>query len=489
MVRTGEFYGGSRLLIGISFLPIDQVNFLFCQTLALLFAFPFRKHFSPQTCGVVTRHAIELVFGVSLAYFCFGYQIYHLFLLALGCYLLMRSGQKWMHIAVFIFTMTYLSVIHIFRQYYDYGGYTLDITGPMMIMVQKLTSIGFSYHDGVVKSDSELTPEQKLMAVRKLPDVLTFLSYLFYFHGIMCGPFTFFSDYLAFIDGTNFSKAIKPAIQNDISESSESPEDTSPNDISESSESPVPIEDTSPNKVVAKKLMITAFFGIIMITLLPRLPPDYLLSDEYNQLSFLTRHFWLLVIISLVRAKYYFAWKLGELVNNAAGLGFHGYDSEGRPKWDLVNNVDIYRLETCNSLKVNVECWNITSTHWLRHVVYNRTSKNRTAAVFACSAIWHGFYPGYYVTFATGALFTFAARQVRRNIRPYFQTSENLKVFYDCVTFIATRLANVIMCAPFTVLEFVPSIRVYSSTLWWMHILSILAILYFNITSLSKKKQ
>ena len=36
---------------------------------------------------------------------------------------------------------------------------------------------------------------------------------------------------------------------------------------------------------------------------------------------------------------------LGEAVNNAAGLGFQGYDEKGQPIWDLVNNVDIFRLE------------------------------------------------------------------------------------------------------------------------------------------------
>jgi lysophospholipid acyltransferase 1/2 len=35
----------------------------------------------------------------------------------------------------------------------------------------------------------------------------------------------------------------------------------------------------------------------------------------------------------------------GEAVNNAAGLGFNGYDSNGEPKWDLLNNANIFELE------------------------------------------------------------------------------------------------------------------------------------------------
>lgn len=37
---------------------------------------------------------------------------------------------------------------------------------------------------------------------RAVPDVLSFYSFMFYFHGIMCGPLSFYSDYMAFIDGS-----------------------------------------------------------------------------------------------------------------------------------------------------------------------------------------------------------------------------------------------------------------------------------------------
>ena len=41
------------------------------------------------------------------------------------------------------------------------------------------------------------------------------------------------------------------------------------------------------------------------------------------------------------------AWILAELVNNASGLGFNGYDSNGNAKWDLLTNVNIMKLEVC----------------------------------------------------------------------------------------------------------------------------------------------
>lgn len=43
---------------------------------------------------------------------------------------------------------------------------------------------------------------------------------------------------------------------------------------------------------------------------------------------------------------------------------------------------------------------------------YERTSWNPTIQTFVLSAIWHGVYPGYYLTFLTGVLMTLAARAV-----------------------------------------------------------------------------
>lgn len=53
------------------------------------------------------------------------------------------------------------------------------------------------------------------------------------------------------------------------------------------------------------------------------------------------------------------------------------------------------------------------TNRWLRIVVYDRVRKYPTALTYALSALWHGFYPGYYMTFASGALFTIAGRTVR----------------------------------------------------------------------------
>lgn len=44
--------------------------------------------------------------------------------------------------------MSYLLVIHILRQIYTNGTDMLDVTGPLMVITQKVTNLAFNIHDG-----------------------------------------------------------------------------------------------------------------------------------------------------------------------------------------------------------------------------------------------------------------------------------------------------------------------------------------------------
>ena len=95
--------------------------------------------------------------------------------------------------------------------------------------------------------------------------------------------------------------------------------------------------------------------------------------------------------------------------------------------------------------------------------VYERSPIAPTLVTFTLSAIWHGFYPGYYFTFIFFGIETEAARkvqcihvtckpnnyyamiiilfsQIRRLVRPYFQGSLPLKWCYHVATWTATRM-------------------------------------------------
>lgn len=70
-------------------------------------------------------------------------------------------------------------------------------------------------------------------------------------------------------------------------------------------------------------------------------------------------------------------------------------------------------LQLATNLRDAINNWNLGTNQWLRVIVYERVPKKyATILTFSLSALWHGFYFGYYMTFATGALFVTAARSV-----------------------------------------------------------------------------
>ena len=57
-------------------------------------------------------------------------QILHILAQSVSCYVLMRILKPpAVERAVFAVVMGYMCLAHLYRQYYDYGGYVLDITG------------------------------------------------------------------------------------------------------------------------------------------------------------------------------------------------------------------------------------------------------------------------------------------------------------------------------------------------------------------------
>lgn len=105
-----------------------------------------------------------------------------------------------------VVSLGYLSLVHLHRTYFDYGSYTLDITGPLMVITQKVTLLTFSIHDGFARNENELTKSQKFHAIRTLPTALEFFSYVLHFQSLMAGPLVFYKDYIDFIEGTQFLK-------------------------------------------------------------------------------------------------------------------------------------------------------------------------------------------------------------------------------------------------------------------------------------------
>ena len=444
-----DYYDGSRTfswLTGVIHVPIDQVNFLLTQFTALILAGCLRSYLSPVAVTAATRHVFGLVIGLSLGYFCFGRQAIHLVGLPALCYLAMRTqNPRNMQRLVLAIALVYLSCVHYHRQMYNYGSYTLDITGPLMVITQKVTSLAFSTHDGLTRLDEELTPTQRHQAVKKMPTPVEYFSYIFHFQALMAGPVILYRDYMDFIEGRDSRERKALTGKDEGSECSN-----------------CKALEPSPTRVVMKKVVTSLLCAAMFVTFIPMYSIQKLKDDDFLENTTVFHKMWYLMIVTmLVRFKYYHAWIFADAICNNSGLGFNGYDENGEANWNLYSNVNVVGFEMSLSLRDSIANWNKGTNTWLRSIVYERAKHNKLVFTYALSALWHGFYPGYYLTFANGAFFTMVSRVGRRTIRPHFLESKNKKFLYDALTFVATRILMAYITFSFILLEFMPSIRVY----------------------------
>lgn len=132
--------------------------------------------------------------------------------------------------------------------------------------------------------------------------------------------------------------------------------------------------------------------------------------------------------------------------------------------------------QTSLDLRTALNLWNKTTQNWLRTSAYDRNKRFKMLYTYILSAVWHGFYPGYYLTFLSGALFTQAGRSLRRHFRPLFVGNRYSQFAYDCLTFAATKFSIAYLVFPFVLLEFKTSLQVYCRLYFCGHIVCLFAI-------------
>ncbi|KAI5651862.1 MBOAT, membrane-bound o-acyltransferase family domain-containing protein [Phthorimaea operculella] len=460
-----DYYDGSKVFLFISNrigLPIDLVNFLISQIAALCLARLFRKPL--RRASSEFRHYACLLIGLFMGWFCFGKQAIHLSVLPMLSYTLLKTVPH--HImgnVVLVASMIYLSCVHLHRQIYHTADYSLDITGPLMVITQRVTALAYSIQDGFSKKEinangnSAKLSSSGICIVEKVPSPLEYFSYTLAFQTLMCGPVVFYADYIKFIEGTR--------IDGDEKHSDGRPE-------------------PSPRKAVIYKVAGSVAAALLYLNLSNKYPIEVLkeLTDPQSEVSRTWSAIGLLwyayLATLVVRCKYYHAWLLSEAICNNSGMGFNGYDTQGQPKWDKMSNIDVFDFEFAQNFRTAVAAWNKNTNTWLRYVAYERGGAAwRTARVYTLSAVWHGFHPGYYLTFLAGALFTLTARKIRGVARPLFLDNQFKKLFYDAVTFMTTRVAMTYATVPFVLLQLAPSLAFYGKLYYSLHFLAIGALL------------
>ncbi|KAI9146105.1 MBOAT, membrane-bound O-acyltransferase family-domain-containing protein [Paraphysoderma sedebokerense] len=377
-------------------LDTDKIRCL----LSILLTFPlsvpllyFPKSYDPTKSSHIPliRHLYVLLASFILIFVAFDPDKVNEVFLHLGgitlsvyavCFIGLR--RKWgtaMVKLVWLMVLGHMSYCHLQRQIFDYGSYRIDKTAPLMVLVLKLTAFVWNIHDGS-KEESELSSDQKSRMVKGLPSLLEYLSFVLFFGGLTVGPTFEFADYRNFMTGAAFlTKDKKLSIPNTFFAS-------------------------------IRCVMTSALF----------LACVFFFSDKYSMArtaekmyhpSFRYRFLNLQISGFVARHQYYGIWKMAEAACILSGLGFNGYSSDGKPQFNRVTNVNIMGVDFAQNFRSVIDNWNMGTANWLKHYVYLRLTEkgkkptfSQVLSTYVVSSLWHGFYPGYYLTFITGAFIT-----------------------------------------------------------------------------------
>lgn len=352
--------------------------------------------------------------------------------------------------------------------YVDYLGWSLDYTGPLMLLVIKFIMYAFDVSD-MSKSEKDLDEISKrnpylasYIRRNKLERNLTpieYASYIFWFNSILTGPVFTPSQHIKFIDMSMF-----------------------PNGEIPSGSYWASFKIFLYALLVAPFVIIKGYFGF-----------DYCFTPEFMELSIIHRSLYVWIATSLMRSTYYFAWLLTESSNIITGIGYRGVDPKKKTiLWDNACNVRVLKIETAKTFKDVTENWNLAADRWLRYYVYTRLppylQKYSVYITYLTSAVWHGLYLGYYIAFLSAAFGTHITRDIYKKIRPRFVDPKtgNPSTIYNIVAILFNSYIISYCFVPFAILSFEKTIGIYNRLYWNGHIIIIIVTIILNFVSTPK---
>lgn len=434
-------YHGSKLLLPIAVklgIQVDKLNFLAAGFVAVGMAYIYSYLIHVQRMSVKARKILVIIFGVIILSFCFGRDIVYVVIEATVSYVLMRvvSLQSLPQITLVV-CLIYQSALHLLRQYSDPGGYTIDITGAIMMLTQRVSILAFSLRDAV--HTDGLTGEQIRDAIPEMPDVLSYFAYMLDFHMLLAGPLIPYKTFMRITEGKNLRPDGSTAVT---------------------------------HWRVVCKLFCVGLNILLILFVVPLIKENDILSEWFSSLPFYRKILCIVAFSFLCRLQYYVAWKLAEASCDASAYGYY-ITKNGEERWDGADNINITQVETATSMKNLIDNWNVSTQRWLKHVCYDRQLKYKTIRTFFLSALWHGLYPGYFLSFMTAMFFVVAAREVRNYLRPRLLSGRLLsKPVYDVVTYIVTAVFLSYSIMPFILLQLDKAFYIWRELHFFGHLIA-----------------
>ena len=442
----------------LGFAP-DRIRLLVCMFSSLLLA-QFQYSFLTRA-PVVVKHLYSISIGLFFMLWCFRLEIWILLATTFFVYLLIILLPRRMAMIIGIpFILLSLLAAHLYTMLNDWGSYIFDFTGPQMVITIKLFSLLVQLYDGE-NSTSDLMKKVtyiKNASVKDIPGFLEFYSWILFYPSVLILSCEF-AHYKKFCETPTY---------------------------------------------VGKEGRIRAFFGtfatcFVCAVLGFGVGPNffnvsYVQSDLWlEETTFLFRCFYVFFCFGCIRFQYYFAWKLTECSFILSG---YSYD-ETNNGWSRVCNIKVLDFELGQNYVAVSNAWNEAAARWLKYYVYMRVPFKGLEVLCTnlVAAIWHGFYPGFYLAFVTMGSFRNLSLKMRRVLRPNFLDKDGnalpSKWLYDRATWIFTLVSITYNFCVFTVYDVTgpnSSFRLLGSLYYCGHIGWVILFIIFSIIPVPKSK-
>ncbi|CBJ26621.1 acyltransferase [Ectocarpus siliculosus] len=283
--------------------------------LLLLAAYPLAAVFA-RLPNAAAKHLFSTFLGVWIMQFVFYGQWIHSFISSAATYLMVLTlPNRHMPHVVFAFVLGYICLSHIYRAYVDYMGWSLDFTGPQMVLTIKLSSFAYNVWDGrkwaeIEKDTGDKRKDRVLKArrdyaIRSMPNPLEFFGYIYCFSSILAGPAFEYKEYDNATSGKAYEKDGKPH--------------------------PMPSNWAAALSKFGSGMLCLTLFQVGS----GYFPLTGMRSSEVAGMPIPKRIMNAWITLFFVRMKYFFAWKTADGASVLGGFGFQGYGPDGQVVgWD-----------------------------------------------------------------------------------------------------------------------------------------------------------
>jgi lysophospholipid acyltransferase len=338
--------------------------------------------------------------------------------------------------------------------------WTLDVSGTQMLITIKLTSFAFDYADSFLNQNNDT-----LTKSMELPSFLSWLGYVYFFPSFLTGPVVSYKQYSRFTND---------------------PKDLPPNNLD----------------ITSKALTVvgTSFLYVIGMYFGRYFPVVYMTTQEFTtRNTFLYRLLYASICIFIIRCKFYFAWTFSYACFIACGITTDSnvnntndannnaivIDTANSPDFGI--NVKPLEIELAQNIYQITNNWNMCTNEWLKEHIYKRaitlkySKQQSTYITNTVAALWHGFYPGYLLTFLFGGTVTELGRRIRTNIRPYFVNSYYVKMLYDVLCIITMWILMPYLGLPFQLYSFGMSMSAWYNMYFIGHVILLISVVMLYV--------